>query len=57
MSGPNDPVDFEELTLANTVSVAALLAVLERKGLLTKNEVLVEVDRIKKDRDAKIREN
>lgn len=57
MPGQNDPVNFEELTLSNTVSVAALLAVLEKKGVLTKNEVLAEVDRIKKAKDSKIREN
>lgn len=43
MSGPNDPVDFEEIILVNIISVAALLAVLDRKGVLTREEVIAKV--------------
>ncbi len=43
-------VTVEELTLSNSFEIAALIAVLERKGLLTHAEVLEEIARQKKAR-------
>jgi hypothetical protein len=37
---PKDIVTFEELTLSNVWELEALIAVLERRGLITKQEVL-----------------
>ena len=41
-TGPNpkDIVTFEELTLSNVWELEALIAVLERKGIITKAEIL-----------------
>lgn len=39
---------IEEVVLAQSYELAALLAVLERKGLLTQAEVLEEVKRLRK---------
>jgi hypothetical protein len=38
-----DLVTFQELTVSNTYEIAALVAVLERKGVLTQAEVLEEI--------------
>jgi len=37
---PKDVVTFEELTLSNVWELEALIAVLERKGIVTKPEIL-----------------
>jgi len=37
---PNDLVTLEELTLSNMRETSALVELLERKGILTKQEVL-----------------
>lgn len=42
-------VTLEELALSNSFEIAALVAVLERKGLLTRDEVIAEI-RILRDR-------
>jgi hypothetical protein len=36
-----------ELALSNAYEIAALMAILERKGLLTQQEVLAEIQRMK----------
>jgi hypothetical protein len=53
----NPQVSYEELTLANAVSINALLNVLERKGILKRDEVLKEVDELKRKLDEDAREN
>jgi DNA-binding transcriptional regulator WhiA len=40
-------ITFQELAVSNAYEVAALAAVLERKGLATQPEVLEEVRRLK----------
>ncbi len=48
MAKPGDPeamLALRELTILNTHELAALVAVLERKGLLTHREVLDEIQR------------
>lgn len=57
MDNSKKPVSYEELMLANTVSISALVAVLERKGILTNSEVLAEVDRIKRNLDDLAKQN
>ena len=57
MPGPNDPVDFKELALANAVSINAILNVLESKGILKREEVLKEVDKLKRKMDEDARRN
>lgn len=41
-------VTFEELLISNMYEQEALINVLERKGLLTKQELLAEIKRLKK---------
>ncbi len=43
-------VTLEELAVSNAFEIAALIAVLERKGVLTHAEVLNEIARQKKGR-------
>lgn len=53
-----DPiVNYEELVLANAVSINAILNVLECKGVLTRKEVIAEVDALKKQMDDEVRRN
>lgn len=40
---PDELVTFRELAGSNAYEIAALVAVLERKGLLTQAEVLEEI--------------
>jgi hypothetical protein len=40
---PNDLVTVQELTISNMWEVAALIQGLEKKGLLTKKEILVAI--------------
>ncbi len=47
---PDELVTLEELAVSNAYEIAALVAVLERKGLLTHQEVLDEIARQKKGR-------
>lgn len=45
---PKETVTIEELTISNSYEIAALVAVLERKGLLTKEEVIKEIRQMRK---------
>jgi len=40
-------VSFEELLLSNTITQEALINLLDSKGLLTKDELLAEIRRLK----------
>jgi len=44
---PRQTVTLEELAISNSFEIAALIEVLEEKGLLTKAEVLEMVKRVK----------
>jgi hypothetical protein len=53
MAKPLDPkelVTLQELAVSTAYEIAALVAVLERKGLLTQPEVLHEIERMRKAR-------
>jgi len=41
-------VSLEELVLANSYEVMALIAVLEQKGLLTRDEIMQEIEGLSK---------
>ncbi len=43
-------VTIEDLAVSNAFEIAALIAVLERKGFLTRAEILEEIARQKKGR-------
>jgi len=47
---PEQLVSLQELAVSNAFEVAAMIAVLERKGILTHKEVLEEIARQKKGR-------
>jgi hypothetical protein len=44
---PKEIVSLQELALSSAYEIAALVAVLERKGILTQAEVLDEIARLK----------
>ena len=44
---PDELVTLQELAVSNTYEISALVAVLERKGILTQQEVLEEIARLK----------
>ena len=46
----DDLITLQELAVSNTYEIAALMAVLERKGILTEAEVLEEIARQAKGR-------
>jgi hypothetical protein len=43
----NETVTLEELTLSNSFEIAALVSVLERKGILTRAEVIAEIGQLR----------
>ncbi len=47
---PSDLVILQELAVSNAYEIAAVVAVLERKGILTGQEVLDEIARQRKSR-------
>ncbi|MEI6208381.1 MAG: hypothetical protein WCP20_16505 [Desulfuromonadales bacterium] len=44
---PEDTVTLEELTLSNSFEIAAHVSVLERKGIMTRAEVIAEIGRLR----------
>jgi hypothetical protein len=44
----NETVTVEELTLSNSFEIAAIVSILEQKGLLTKAEVIAEIITLRK---------
>jgi hypothetical protein len=44
---PDELVTLQELAVSNGYEIAALVAVFERKGLVTQAEVLEEIKRLK----------
>lgn len=40
---PKETVTLEELAISNSFEIAALISVMERKGLLTREEVIDEI--------------
>ena len=44
---PDELVTLQELAVSNAYEIAALVALLERKGILTQQEVLEEIKRLK----------
>ena len=57
MSKNNNQVSYEELMIANTFQINAIVSVLERKGLLTRAEVIQEVENLKKGIDDHAQKN
>ena len=49
---PDDLITLQDLAVSNAYEIAALVAILERKGLLTQQEVLDEIERMRKARGA-----
>ncbi len=45
---PNDLVTLEELTISNMWEVAALIEVWEKKGLISKQDILTEIRELRK---------
>jgi hypothetical protein len=45
---PKETVTIEELTISNSNEIAALVSVLERKGLQTREEVIEEIKQMRK---------
>jgi hypothetical protein len=46
--GPKDTASFEEVLMSNVFTQEAMLNVLERKGLLSRQEVLQEILELKR---------
>ena len=44
---PVELLTLQELAVSNSYEIAALVAVLERKGILTQQEVLAEITRLR----------
>jgi transketolase N-terminal domain/subunit len=57
MSEDKRPVGIDELILSNTFSISAIMNVLEKKGLISKDEVIAEVDRLKCEMDKQAKKN
>ncbi len=51
---PKNTVTFEELLMGNTITQEALVNLLEKKGLINKQELLEEIKKLKNKLDYKI---
>jgi hypothetical protein len=49
MKSDNKPATVEELVQAQAIALDAVLKVLEQKGVLTREEVLTEIVKIKRE--------
>ena len=47
-------VSFDELSYSNTLSIEALVRVLEKKGIVTQREVLDELALVEKEMSGKV---
>lgn len=45
---PKETLTLKELAISNSFEIAALVSALERKGLLTREEVVEEIKRMRK---------
>ncbi len=54
MSKDKKIVTFEELVVSTTLEVQAIIRILEKKELITSDEVLEEVGKLKEEMDEKI---
>jgi hypothetical protein len=45
---PKDLVDYKELLMSNVYEQEALVNLLEKKGIITKTEILEEIKRMKR---------
>jgi hypothetical protein len=50
---PEEIVSFEELLMSNVYTQEALVNLLEKKGILTKKEVLEEIKRLRLNAETK----
>jgi hypothetical protein len=50
---PKETVTFEELLVNNTYEQEALVNILERKGIITKEEIIEEMKRLKREQTEK----
>ncbi|MFZ0452436.1 MAG: hypothetical protein WCE54_24075 [Ignavibacteriaceae bacterium] len=55
MSKDNPLVSWEELAASTMLEVQALIKILKRKGLITDEEILEEVEVVKQEMEEKIR--
>ncbi len=55
MSKDKPMVSIEELVLSTMLEVQALIKILEKKGLISQDEILAEVEVLKKGMEEKIR--
>jgi hypothetical protein len=55
MSKDNPLVSCEELAISTMLEVQAIIKILERKGLVSSDEVLEEVGKLKEEMEEKIR--
>jgi hypothetical protein len=55
MSKDEPLVSWEELAVSTMLEVQAIIKILERKGLVTKDEILKEVEVVKKEMEEEIR--
>ena len=55
MSKQNPIVTYEELAVSNMLEIQAVIRILERKKLINQDEILEEVDVLKKEMEEKIR--
>ncbi len=47
---PKEPVTFEELLMSNVYTQEALINLLEKKGIITKKEVIEEIERLRREK-------
>lgn len=54
MDPKKETVTIEELTVSNMYEIQAVINILQKKGILTKEEILEEIKELTKERNNKI---
>lgn len=50
-------VSYEELIVSNVIQLEAIINILEKKGIASKDEILEEVKKVKRDLDKQIKDS
>ena len=55
MPGKNQLVSKDEILISNMLEIEAIIQILERKGITTKDEIMEEIKKLQVEMDEKIK--
>lgn len=52
-----DHINIDELTAANAITLAAIVRILEQKGIMSRDEIMDEIKKIRREQEPSTPEN